>query len=93
MTHLQSFSIKFRITLSGFGEILCASKTSVQPVSQNPAADTLNIPVTQDYENLVWDAKSKVPYSEMPCQIQPLAPLSEKVTMKEASGQQDFSII
>lgn len=65
----------------------------MQPVSQNPAADTLNIPVTQDYENLDWDAKSKVPYSEMPCQIQPSVPLSEKVTMKEASGQQDFSII
>lgn len=53
---------------------------------QNPAADTLSVPVTQDYENLDWDAENKVPYCEMTHQIQPSAPLSKKFTMKNASG-------
>lgn len=55
-------------------------------MSKNPAADTLSVPITQDYENLDWDAENKVPYSEMPHQIQSSAPFSKKVTMKEASG-------
>lgn len=55
-------------------------------VSQNLAEDTLNIPIIRGYENSDWDAENKVSYSEMPCQIQPSAPLLKKATMKEASG-------